>query len=75
MTRPPNFDDLVGTDLEPAERERLRRAHDLLVAAGPPAELTPEFEAGPTLAMTLGRPKRQRTLPRRLMISAWPGLE
>jgi len=34
MTRPPNFDDLVGTDLEPAERERLRRAHDLLVAAG-----------------------------------------
>ena len=23
MTRPPNFDELVGADLEPAERERL----------------------------------------------------
>jgi hypothetical protein len=64
MTRPPNFDDLVGTDLDPAERERLRRAHDLLVIAGPPAELSPEFEAGPTLAMTLGRPTRRR-VPRR----------
>jgi hypothetical protein len=70
MTRPPNFDDLVGTDLEPAERERLRRAHDLLVAAGPPAELTPEFEAGPTLAMTLGRPKRQRVQRRGALLAA-----
>ena len=34
----PDFDDLVGTDLEPAERARLERVHDLLVAAGPPPE-------------------------------------
>lgn len=35
----PDFDELVGTGLEPAERERLERVHDLLVAAGPPPEL------------------------------------
>ena len=35
----PNFDELVGTDLEPGERERLARVHDLLVAAGPPPDL------------------------------------
>jgi hypothetical protein len=34
----PDFDELVGTDLEPGERERLERVHDLLVAAGPPPE-------------------------------------
>ena len=35
----PNFDDLIGEDVPAWERERLRRAHDLLVAAGPPPEL------------------------------------
>ena len=43
----PDFDELVGTDLEPEERDRLRRAHDLLIAAGPPPELPPEL-ADPT---------------------------
>jgi hypothetical protein len=38
--RIPDFDDLVGgDDLDRSERERLLRVHDLLVAAGPPAEL------------------------------------
>ena len=32
----PDFDELVGTDLSPSERERLERVHELLVAAGPP---------------------------------------
>jgi hypothetical protein len=36
--RTPSFDDLVGTDLEPTERDRLLRVHELLVAAGPPPE-------------------------------------
>ena len=54
----PDFDELVGADLERAERERLRRVHDQLVAAGPPAELPPQLEAGPTLAMTLAKPKK-----------------
>ena len=35
----PEFDDLIGTDIEPGERARLERVHDLLVAAGPPPEL------------------------------------
>jgi hypothetical protein len=43
----PDFEDLVGTDLEPEERDRLRRAHDLLIAAGPPPELPPGL-ADPT---------------------------
>lgn len=59
MTRERDFDELVGREGDDAERERLRRIHDLLVTAGPPPELPPELEAGPNLAMTLGRPPRQ----------------
>jgi hypothetical protein len=70
MTRPPNFDELVDADLDPTERERLRRVHDLLVTAGPPPELTPEFEAGPTLAMTLGRSTRRRVQRRTALLAA-----
>ena len=55
MTRPPNFDDLVGPDVERAERERLRAVHELLIEAGPPPELSPEIEFGPTLGTTLSR--------------------
>jgi hypothetical protein len=47
MTRRPDFDDLVGYNVPAAERDRLRRAHDLLVEAGPPPELSPELEAVP----------------------------
>lgn len=54
----PNFDELVGADLDRDERERLRRVHELLVAAGPPEELPPHLEAGPTLAMTLAKPRK-----------------
>jgi hypothetical protein len=37
-----NFDDLVDIDdLGPEEELRLRQVHDLLLAAGPPAELPP----------------------------------
>jgi hypothetical protein len=43
----PNFDDLVGPEVSGAERERLRRAHELLVQAGPPPELSPELERVP----------------------------
>ena len=35
----PDFDDLVGNDVEASERERLERVHELLVAAGPPPDL------------------------------------
>ncbi len=59
MPNTPDFDQLVGADAEGSERDRLRRVHDLLVQAGPRAELSPEMEAGPTLGMTLGRPRRR----------------
>ena len=60
MTRTPDFDELVGLDVERDERERLQRVHALLLEAGPPAELPPELEAGPTLALTLGRKRSGR---------------
>jgi len=41
MTDKPDFRDLVGEDLPEEERARLERVHELLVAAGPPPELTP----------------------------------
>jgi len=68
MTQKPDFDELVGFDVEQGERERLRRVHELLLEAGPPPELSPELEAGPTLAMTLGG--RQHRVHRRPLLLA-----
>jgi hypothetical protein len=47
MRRVPDFEDIVGDDVPQEERERLHRAHELLVEAGPPAELGPDMEAVP----------------------------
>jgi hypothetical protein len=55
----PEFDDLVGSDIGREERDRLRHVHDLLVQAGPPPELPPHIESGPT--MTLSRRPRKAT--------------
>ena len=44
--------------------------HELVLEAGPPPELTPEIEAGPTLDMTLGRVRRLATSRRRTFIPA-----
>jgi hypothetical protein len=41
MTREPDFRELVGDDLPADEEPRLRRAHDLLLEAGPMPELPP----------------------------------
>ena len=51
----PDFDDLVGRDVPEAERERLRRVHDLLVAAGPPPELPQTLAKPPVRAFTRRR--------------------
>ena len=45
--RPPDFDDIVGDDISAEERERLQTAHDLLLRASPPPELSPELDAVP----------------------------
>jgi hypothetical protein len=70
MTPPPSFDDLIGDDVDREERDRLRRVHDLLVTAGPPAELAPGIESGPTLAMTLGGPSRRLVTRRAALLAA-----
>ncbi len=41
----PDFEELVGRDLDPEERARLLRAHELLIAAGAPPELPPSLAA------------------------------
>ena len=47
MSRHPDFHDLVGNELEPGERERLERVHDILIAAGPPPELPQQLSEPP----------------------------
>jgi hypothetical protein len=59
MTQEPDFDELVGSEVDADERERLRSVHALLLQAGPPPEISPDIEL-PTLAMTLARPPREK---------------
>jgi len=47
MSRESGFDELVGAEPTGGERERLRRAHDLLLEAGPPPELPPGLAHAP----------------------------
>jgi hypothetical protein len=47
VSKAPDFDALVGTDLPAEERARLLRAHEALLAAGPPPELPPALEHPP----------------------------
>lgn len=64
MSRPPDFDELLGgEDMSPEERARLQRAHDLLVQAGPPAELPPALAEPPATGAGV------RFLPRRRRIA------
>jgi hypothetical protein len=62
----PDFDQLFGDEVSGAERERLRGVHDLLVAAGPPPELSPALESPPDVggagsgAKVLLFPRRRR---------------
>jgi hypothetical protein len=57
----PDFDELVGDDLDAPERARLRRVHEALVAAGPPPELPAQLVDAPTTALEPVRlPSRRR---------------
>lgn len=60
MNRPPDFDELIGTELETDERERLRCVHELLVATGPPPELPPALQALPAERPAALLPRRRR---------------
>jgi hypothetical protein len=56
----PDFDELVGADVTPAERDRLKRAHEALLLAGPP----------PALPEGLARPRRHRRYARAALLAA-----
>src|SRR5712691_7595220 len=57
----PDFHDLVGDEGTPEELARLRRVHELLIAAGPPPELSPRLaEAPSTIGRTSWLPRRRR---------------
>jgi hypothetical protein len=47
VTNEPDFRELVGDEGDPEELDRLRRVHELLVAAGPPPELSPALANPP----------------------------
>jgi hypothetical protein len=64
MRRVPDFDDLVGRDLPDDERQRLRRAHELLVQAGPPPELSPELDEVPWPDEALGPVWERKRAPK-----------
>jgi hypothetical protein len=44
---PNDVRELLGDDVDPGELERLRKVHDLLIAAGPPPELSPALQSAP----------------------------
>ena len=54
------FDELVGEVADPAERERLRRVHELLLSVDPPPELSPGLATTPTPAPVPLVPRRGR---------------
>jgi hypothetical protein len=48
VTQDPDFNELIGEG-SPEELDRLRRVHEMLLAAGPPPELSPAFEHAPEI--------------------------
>jgi hypothetical protein len=50
MNAGPDFHELVGDEGTPEELALMRRAHELLVAAGPPPELSPRLAEAPATA-------------------------
>jgi hypothetical protein len=73
VSRPPDFDELVDAGGEPEEVDRLKRVHELLVAAGPPPELTPSLSSVTAPVETAPAAEEERDLfwlPRRRLGSA-----
>lgn len=66
MNREPDFNDLVGTETTGAQRERLLQAHELLLQAGPPAELPPQLLKPPS--MEVPRLEQRRKTKRRVLL-------
>lgn len=64
--RPADFDDLLEGVESPEERDRLRRVHDLLLATGPPPELSPVLASSPPAPVEEEEPDTSWLPPRRL---------
>jgi hypothetical protein len=47
VTQDPDFNELIGDEGSPEELDRLRKVHDMLLAVGPPPELSPAHEHAP----------------------------
>ena len=61
-----SFDDIVGTEgLSPEDETKLRRVHELLVAAGPPPDLSPDLSLPPVPAEEADAPEVAYLLRRR----------
>ena len=60
--QPPNFDELVGSDLDPRERDRLHRVHEVLLAAGPPPDFTSQHDVPEATGSVHVLPRRSRGL-------------
>ena len=67
MTREPSFEELVGAETTGAERDRLRRTHELLLQAGPPAELPPGLRKAPRMGV-VNLQERRRVMKRRTLV-------
>ena len=61
----PGFDDIVGDDVPAEVRERLRQAHDALIDAGAPAELSSALQHPP--GTPAGQLSRMRATGRRAL--------
>lgn len=71
MAEPRDLSDLVGDDVPDEELDRLRRVHELLVAAGPPAELSPVLESAPAVGAREPGEGRFSFLPQRRLGTAF----
>ncbi len=70
MSRDPRFDELLDGEALGAERERLRRAHELLVQAGPPPELPPGLADARQLDGSPRLPRRRLQRRATLLLAA-----
>ena len=71
--RPPHFDDLIDADVPADERARLRRVHDLLVAAGPPPDVPKALSSAPRVVPMWRRRVPALALAAALAVGAFVG--
>jgi hypothetical protein len=66
----PRFEDLIGEEIQGEERDRLRRAHELLLQAGPPPELPESLESPPGFPRDPTVPVLPPNIPRRRLAAS-----